>query len=115
VVDDVGIFEKMNSKVNSKKEVMEQVLQHGDQITGFGVVRIGLFGSFVRDAATEESDVDFLVEFDPSQKTLKNLVGLSRFLRQLLGREVELITPQSLSPLLGRHIIKEVEYVALAA
>lgn len=84
-------------------------------IRAYGVSRLGLFGSFARDAAGPESDVDLLMEFRPGGKTLKNLVGLSRHLEALLGRKVELVTPASLNPFIGRHIVQEVEYVALAA
>lgn len=102
-------------KTNTKKELLNILAEHGPEISSFGVVRLGLFGSFVRDTAEMESDVDLLVEFRQEDKTLKNLVGLSIFLQQLLQRKVEIITPQSLNPFIGRHIIKEVEYVSLAA
>ena len=102
-------------KANTKKELLDLLHNHGEEICAFGVIRLGLFGSFVRDAASVDSDVDLLVEFRPERKTLKNLVGLSSFLQQLLQRKVEIITPQSLNPFIGRHIIKEVEYVSLAA
>jgi predicted nucleotidyltransferase len=46
---------------------------------------------------------------------LSNLVGLSRSLEQLLGRKVELVTPQALNPFTGKYILQEVQYVALAA
>ncbi|MCF8462239.1 MAG: nucleotidyltransferase family protein [Flavobacteriales bacterium] len=102
-------------KANTKKELLELLHLNSAEICSFGVVRLGLFGSFVRDTADTESDVDLLVEFQTESKTLKNLVGLSNFLQQLLQRKVEVITPQSLNPFIGRHIIKEVEYVSLAA
>jgi hypothetical protein len=43
------------------------------------------------------------------------MVGLSRFLNDLLGRKVELVTPASLNAFTGKHILNEVEYVAFAA
>lgn len=102
-------------KANTKKDVLYLLRNHSEEICAFGVVSLGLFGSFVRDSASVDSDVDFLVEFQADRKTLKNLVGLSNFLTELLQRKVEIITPQSLNPFIGRHIIKEVEYVSLAA
>jgi len=102
-------------KANTKKELLELLHQNSAEIYSFGVVLLGLFGSFVRDPADTESDVDLLVEFQIESKTLKNLVGLSNFLQQLLQRKVEIITPQSLNPFIGKHIINEVEYVSLAA
>ena len=84
-------------------------------IRDFGVLKLGVFGSFARDTATPQSDVDLFVEFDAKKKTLRNLLGLSRYLENLLGRKVELITPGSLNPFIGKYILEEVQYVALAA
>jgi predicted nucleotidyltransferase len=55
------------------------------------------------------------VEFGTVQKTLKNLVGLARTLEQLVGRKVELVTPEALNPFIGKYILQEIQYVALAA
>lgn len=101
--------------VTTKSELLQVLHANAAGIRAFGVSRLGLFGSFARDAAVRESDVDLLVEFEADRKTLKNLVGLSRHLEHLLGRKVELVTPASLNPFIGRHIVQEVEYVALAA
>jgi len=101
--------------VSTKSELIHALRENAAGIQAFGVTRLGLFGSFARNEAGPESDVDLLVEFDPGRKTLKNLVGLSRHLEALLGRKVELVTPASLNPFIGKHIIQEVEYVALAA
>lgn len=46
-------------------------------IRNFGVSCFGVFGSFARDAVTDQRDVDLLVEFEEGRKTLKNLVGLA--------------------------------------
>lgn len=101
--------------VYTKRELLQALMSNGTAIRAFGVSSLGVFGSFARDAADATSDVDLLVEFEPGRKTLKNLVGLSHHLRSLLGREVELVTPASLNRFIGKHIIQEVEYVALAA
>ncbi len=102
-------------KVITKQDVLMRLQEHASTIHAFGVQRIGLFGSFVRNDAGENSDVDLFVEFDPAYKNLKNLVGLSRSLHELLGRKVELVTPESLNRFIGKYIVQEVEYVALAA
>jgi predicted nucleotidyltransferase len=101
--------------VQNRSELVLALQAHAAQIRSYGVERLGLFGSFVRDTATPASDVDLYVEFRPGQKTLSNLVGLSRSLEQLLGRKVELVTPQALNPFTGKYILQEVQYVALAA
>lgn len=101
--------------VNTKSELLAVLCADAAGIRAFGVARLGLFGSFARDTAGPQSDVDLLVEFMDGRKTLKNLVGLSRHLEALLERRVELVTPASLNPFIGPHIVQEVEYVALAA
>jgi predicted nucleotidyltransferase len=66
-------------------------------ISSFGVKSIGLFGSFVRNSATETSDVDFLIDFNPDKKSFDNFMNLAFFLEDLFGRKVAIITPQSLN------------------
>jgi predicted nucleotidyltransferase len=89
------------------------VQEHQSQIQAFGVKRLGLFGSFVRGEQDDESDVDFLVEFFPDRKTFDSFIHLAFYLEELLQRRVELVTPESLSPFIGPHILKEVAYVTL--
>jgi len=72
----------------------------------FHVKRIGLFGSFARGDEKETSDVDIMVEFE--QPTFDNFIKLAFFLEDLLGRKVELITPDSLSPYIAPYVKDEV-------
>jgi len=101
--------------INSKSQLLQIISSNSAKIKLLGVSKLGLFGSFVRDEQTDKSDVDFIVEFEKDKKTFKNFIALSEFLETILGRNVEIITPQSLSPYIGPHIIKTVEYVALAS
>ena len=71
-----------------------------------GVVRASVFGSHARGDATPESDVDFLVEFEPG-RTLVDLSGLRLDLREVLGCEVDVATPNSLHPRLRARIMGE--------
>jgi len=101
--------------MDSKLKILDALRANTDRLHALGVQRLGLFGSFVRDEATAESDVDILVEFEPGKKTFANFMQLSFLLEEILQRKVELVTPESLSPYIGPHIIREVEYVPLAA
>ncbi len=83
------------------------------QIRSFGVSKLAVFGSFLTGVITPDSDVDFLVEFDPLQKNYDNFMELSFYLEDLVGRKVELVTPQGLSKYIGPHILKQAEYVAI--
>jgi len=82
-------------------------------IKSFGVSKLGVFGSFITGNLKNESDVDLLVEFYPEHKSYDNYINLSYYLEGLLGRKVELVTPQSLSKYIGPHILKQTEYVAI--
>ena len=100
----------MKESVQSKRQVLALIQAHRDALQGLGVRRLGLFGSFVRGEQRVDSDVDFLVEFEQGKKTFDNFMGLAFLLEDLTKRRVELITPESLSPYLGPHILREVEY-----
>ncbi len=97
--------------VQAKEHILALLREHEAQIKALGVKRLALFGSFVRGQQGVNSDVDVLVEFTPGGKTFDNFSQLASFLEGLFGRRVELITPESLSPYLGPHILNEIEYV----
>ena len=99
--------------VATKEELIRLIQSHDAELKAFGVKRLGLFGSFVRNEPTSESDVDLLVEFAPGQKTFNNFMDLGFFLEELFGRKVDLLTPESLSPYIGPFILKEAEDVSL--
>jgi predicted nucleotidyltransferase len=101
----------MDTPVQSKEEALSLIQKHQDSIKALGVRKLGLFGSFVRKEHNVESDVDLLVEFEPGQKTFDNFMQLAFFLEDLFRRRVELVTPESLSPYIGPHIMNEVEDV----
>ena len=104
----------MNKQSLNKPIIYKELQKHKLELENFGVKNIGLFGSFVRNEGTEDSDIDFLVEIEKDKKTFKNFMDLAFFLEDLFKRKVELVTPQGLSPYIGPHILKTVEYVSLA-
>ena len=99
----------------TKNEIFDIIRRSQSQIRVLGVKRLGLFGSFVRGEQRIDSDVDLLVEFEEGQKTFDHFIQLSFLLEDLLGRRVELVTSDSLSPHIGPYILREVEYVSFAA
>ncbi len=101
--------------VQTEDHILALIQEYQKQIRAFGVKRLGLFGSFVRGQQDADSDVDLLVEFDLGQKTFDAFIHLAFFLEDLFGRRVELVTPESLSPYIGPHILREVEYVTVGA
>ena len=105
----------MNEKTNDKKLIFKRILDEQKQLAFYGVKNIGLFGSFVRGEQTPKSDIDVLVEFTPEKHTFDNFMEVAFLLEEILGRKVELITPEALSPHIGPHILREVERVPIAA
>ncbi len=101
--------------VTRKSELFELLLKHRHQLQQLGVKRCGVFGSFARGQQTDQSDVDILVEFEPGKKSFDNFMHLAFFLEETLGRKVELVTPESLSPYIGPHILREVEYASIGS
>ncbi|MDX9786965.1 MAG: nucleotidyltransferase family protein [Desulfobacterales bacterium] len=105
----------MIKKTSTKEQIFQRILGVKEQLAFYGVKNIGLFGSFVRGEQTPTSDVDILVEFIPEQHTFDNFMEIAFLLEQVLGRSVELITPEALSPHIGPYILREVERVPIAA
>ena len=54
----------------SSDEILKKIEKNRDKIRGFGVKRIGLFGSYTRGKQNERSDIDILIEFEKGKKTL---------------------------------------------
>lgn len=71
-----------------------------------GVAMAAIFGSFARGEEKKNSDVDILVKFE-GEKTLFDLVDLKLKLEQILGRKVDVLTYDSLYPLLKDIILNE--------
>ena len=98
-----------------KENIFQILTANSQELLNYGVLEIGLFGSYARNEATKESDIDLLVDISKDKKTFRNFMALSYYLEELLGKKVELVTKQSLSPYIGPYILKTVEYVPLAS
>ena len=105
----------METVIRTKQEIVDVINHYESHLRSLGVRRIGLFGSFVRGEQTPDSDIDLLVEFEQGRKTFDSFMELCFFLEEVLQHKTELVTVESLSPYIGPHILKEVEYVAFAA
>ena len=71
-----------------------------------GAKRLRIFGSQATRTATDTSDLDLLVEFDPGRDLL-DLIGLKQDLEELLGSKVDVMTEGSLTPYLRDRILEE--------
>jgi len=103
----------MAEKILTKEVILGSLENSGNKLQAYGIRSIGLFGSFARNQAGADSDIDILVEFDSGKKTYDNFIDACFFLEDLFHRKIELVTPESLSPYIKQHIMKEVNYVSL--
>lgn len=87
--------------LEKKQEILKIAAEHGAR-------NVRVFGSVVRGEARADSDVDFLVDMEPG-RTLFDMGGLLMDLRDLLGREVDVITEQGLKPRIRDRVLKEAE------
>ena len=99
----------------TRQDVFDVLTSSEPEIRALGVSRLALFGSVLRNQARPDSDVDLLVQFLPGAKTYDHFLALSELLEQRLGRRVELVTTDSLSPFIGPRILGEAEDVLRAA
>jgi predicted nucleotidyltransferase len=77
----------------------------------FGVIRIGVFGSFAQGGQTSESDIDLVVEFEKSKKNIHTFLQLRRLLEKELSRRVDLGFEHSLKPIVRESIMGKIIYV----
>jgi predicted nucleotidyltransferase len=77
----------------------------------FGVVRLGVFGSFVNELQNASSDIDLIVEFEKGRKNIHDFLGLRRFLERELSRTVDMGLEQSLKPIVRENIKGRIVYV----
>jgi predicted nucleotidyltransferase len=93
-------MEKVNTILEVKNRVLPILKRHA-------VKRAAVFGSFARGEATSSSDVDFLIEYKNSSKSLFDLIDLKSELEDTLGRKVDIITYRSIYWRLRKQILAE--------
>lgn len=74
------------------------------------VAMVGVVGSMARGEATDRSDVDLIVRF-AKPKSLIGVIVLEQQLTEALGREVDLLTEEALSPYLRERILRDLRVV----
>ena len=75
----------------------------------YGVDTLAVFGSYVRDEQKEGSDIDILVEFVETVDFIE-FMRLEFHLTDILGRKVDLVTPDALRPIMRDDILESAVY-----
>ncbi len=94
------------ANVPRREEMLAALRAAKPLLDSFGVSHVSLFGSFARDEAHHDSDVDVLVEFSRPIGMFE-FVRLQRELSECIGRKVELVTRAALKPQLRDRILAE--------
>ncbi|MFA5253568.1 MAG: nucleotidyltransferase family protein [Methanoregula sp.] len=76
----------------------------------FGVVKIGIFGSYIRGEERPDSDVDVLVSFKKGEETFDHYMDCKFYLEDLFGRKVDLVIKGAIKKRLAPYILGEVVY-----
>ena len=94
----------------TKATILNFLSQHKDDFfEKYGVTKIGLFGSYARDEATERSDIDIFAEM-PAKFDL--LVNFQDELETLLKHKIDLIRlREKMNPRLKENILRDGLYV----
>jgi len=100
--------------MESREEILSYLKRHRDELCArYGLSRLGLFGSYARGDAGEESDVDIVFEFAPGPA--RDVYLLKQELRETLveafGRSVDLARQKYLKPYVREAILQELVYV----
>lgn len=97
----------------TKQYIINYLSEHKNEFTQkFGITKLGLFGSYVRDEANENSDIDILVELENNLTDIHDKkTTFKETLEKHFNLKVDIAREKYLSPLAKKEILKEVVYI----
>lgn len=84
---------------SKRTEILELAAKHGAS-------NVRLFGSVIRGDDREDSDIDFLVDMQET-RSLFDLIGLQQDIERMLGKKVDVLTPNGINRYLKDRILGE--------
>lgn len=98
--------------MTTKENIISVLQTHKSALSRYGVSNIGLFGSYLRNEQSKQSDIDLLVDFEPDKESFDNYMAVYDIFENLFKDEkVEIVTRNGLSKHIGPKILNEVLYV----
>ena len=93
--------------------IINYLTEHKKQFKkDFGITKIGLFGSYARNEAKNDSDIDILIEL---KKDLTDIYEKKSLLKEIMekafDKKVDIAREKYLKPLVKDEVLKEVKYV----
>lgn len=92
----------------SKEEIKSRLIS---LFKRYGIKRAAIFGSYARNTQKSDSDIDLLVYFSDEKKSLLDLIGLEQEIEETLHIKADVVTENSLSPLIREKVLKEREVI----
>ena len=92
----------LNTLRKQRATILEIAANHGAS-------NVRVFGSVIRGEETPESDIDFLIDYDPNKITPWFPGGLLMDWQDLLGRKVDILTENGISPLIREQVLLEAQ------
>ena len=94
----------------TKITILDFLRSHKDEMhEKFGLIKIGLFGSYVRGEQRKDSDIDLAVEIESNNK-FRSFFGLKAYLEDGLHKKIDLGIESSIKPMVQKYIENEIEY-----
>ena len=96
----------------TKEIILKKLKSNNPKLKNLGIKNVGLFGSYIRNEQSMESDIDLLIDFEPEQENFDNFMAVYDLFEIIFKNEkIEVVTKNGLSPYIGPKILNEVEYV----
>ena len=104
----------MNNQNITRQDIFNFIENNLDFMrVNFHISKIGIFGSFSRDEADENSDIDLIIEFDGKiDEIFETKEKIREFFQNAFGREVDIVREKFLKPRASKRILDEVLYVS---
>jgi predicted nucleotidyltransferase len=98
--------------MTTKEKILETLKSNKLKLAKFGIRNVGLFGSYMRNEQSSESDIDLLIDFEPEKENFDNYMAVYDLFEEIFkNQKVEVVTKNGLSPYIGPKILNEVQYV----